>query len=214
VNRDIENELEEKQVPEKLPLFHELLWAFTGLMLTIFGTFVEAFFIFPSDNQGNLGLNSHSLGVTFQLVGVLLTGCLGGQNAAAFAQIAYVVLGLFKLPVFAQGGGFDYLQQPTFGYILGFIPGAWLCGYLALPGKRRLESLALSATCGLIVIHVIGIIYLVGFSLINPLLGNSLAPDYLLKSLTAYSLNPLPSHLVIVCVVAMIAYIIRLILFY
>jgi biotin transport system substrate-specific component len=130
------------------------------------------------------------------------------------AQIAYIVLGFFKLPVFAHGSAFDYLQQPSFGYILGFIPGAWLCGYLALPGKRRLESLALSAFCGLIVIHLIGIIYLVGFWLINPLLGNNLAPDYLNEMITAYSLNPLPSQLAIVCFVAVIGFLIRLILFY
>lgn len=57
---------------------------------------------------------------------------VGGRNAAAYAQIAYVIMGLFKLPIFYQGGSFDYIQYPSFGYILGFIPGAWLCGFFGV----------------------------------------------------------------------------------
>ena len=206
--------VENKVFKEKLSPINEFLWAFIGLLLTIFGTFVEAFFVFPTGNSTISLPTPHSLEVTYQLAGVLLTGCLGGKNAAALAQIAYVVLGLFKLPVFAQGGGWDYLQQPSFGYILGFIPGAWLCGFLAFQGKRRLESLAFSAVCGLVVIHLCGTIYLVGLTYLTPLFGNVFAPDYLFKAMEIYSLNPLPSQLVIVCAVAVVAFIIRLILFY
>jgi biotin transport system substrate-specific component len=199
---------------EKVSPINEFLWAFIGLLLTVFGTFVEAFLVFPTGKGEAPLLTSHSLGVTYQLAGVLLTGCLGGKNAAALAQIAYLVLGLFKLPVFGQGGGFNYLQQPSFGYILGFIPGAWLCGLLAFQGKRRLESLAFSAACGLIIIHLCGIIYLIALTYISPFFGNTFAPEYLPRAISIYSFNPFPSQLVIVCVVAVVAFIIRLILFY
>lgn len=205
---------DKQPTPPRISPINEFLWAFIGLSLTILGTFMEAFIALPSFPGENLPFTPISLGVTYQIAGVLLTGCLGGQNAAAYAQIAYVVLGLFKLPVFAHGGGFDYLQQPTFGYILGFIPGAWLCGYLALPGKRRLESLALCAVFGLAVIHLCGIIYLVGFSIISPLLGNDLTPNYLSQTINTYSVQALPPQLMIVCAVAVIAFILRTILLY
>lgn len=209
-NQPIENQ------PQKVKVspINEFLWAFIGLSLTILGTFIEAFVAFPSFQNENPTLTPISLGVTYQIAGVLFTGCVGGKNAAIYAQIAYVVLGLFKLPVFAQGGGFEYLQYPTFGYILGFIPGAWLCGYLAFPSKPRLESLTLSAIFGLIVIHLCGIIYLIGFTFINPLLGNSLTSDYLSQTIINYSVNPLLPQLVIVCAVSVISFMIRLILFY
>lgn len=206
--------IDNKPSKEKVSPLNEFLWAFIGLILTVLGTFVEAFVAFPALESKDTYFAPHSLGVTYQIAGVLLTGCLGGQNAAAYAQIAYVVLGLFKLPVFAQGGGFDYLQQPSFGYILGFIPGAWLCGYLALPGKRRLESLALCAVLGLIVIHLCGIIYIVGLSFISPLFGNDVTANYIPETINTYSVQTLPSQLVIVCAVAVIAFIIRLILLY
>lgn len=209
-NQPIENQPQK----EKVSPINEFLWAFIGLLLTILGTFIEAFVAIPSFQNDNPSLTPISLGVTYQIAGVLFTGCVGGKNAAIYAQIAYLVLGLFKLPVFAQGGGFEYIQYPTFGYILGFIPGAWLCGYLAFPSKPRLESLTLSAIFGLIVIHLCGIIYLIGFTFLNPLFGNDLTSNYLPQTIINYSVNPLLPQLVIVCVVSVISFIIRLILFY
>lgn len=200
----------------KISFVNEFLWALTGLFLTIFGTFVEVFVILPSADINNnaLKLTSISLGITYQLVGVFLTACVGGKNAAAYAQIAYVILGLFKLPVFYQGGSFDYLQYPSFGYILGFIPAAWLCGYLVLPGKRRLELFAISSFLGLLVIHLCGIIYLIGYSFITPLFGNELASNYLFEGIKLYSLSPFFGQLFLICVISVLAFLIRLILMY
>lgn len=63
------------------------------------GTFVEVFVVLPG--EGNVKITS--LGITYQLAGVFLTGMLAGKNAAAAAQIAYVIMGLFKLPIFYLG---------------------------------------------------------------------------------------------------------------
>jgi len=41
---------------------------------------------------------------------------------------------------FAQGGGIDYPKQPQFGYLLGFIPGAWVCGFLAFQALQTRVS--------------------------------------------------------------------------
>lgn len=200
----------------KMPPLSDFFWALTGLILTIFGTFVEVLIVLPSSNSqtNSWELVPFSLGITYQLVGVFLTACVGGKNAAAYAQIAYVILGLFKLPVFYQGGTFDYLQYPSFGYILGFIPGAWLCGFLVLPGKRRLELFAISSFLGLLVIHLCGILYLVGYCFITPLFGNELADNYLFDGIKLYSLTPFPSQLVLICVVSILAFLLRLILMY
>jgi biotin transport system substrate-specific component len=116
----------------------DLLWAFVGLTLTIFGTFLEAFATSPPwqwFQEG--GFVAQSLGVRFQVGAVLLTGCLGGPQAGAIAQVAYLGLGLAGLPIFENGGGFGYVQALSFGYLLGFVPGGWLCGWLAhLPRSR------------------------------------------------------------------------------
>ena len=153
-----------------------------------------------------IGIQSQSLGVTYQIGGLLLTGCLGGKNAGAMSQIAYLVLGLTFLPVFTQGGGIEYIQQPSFGYILGFIPGAWLCGWLAFRMKRTLESLAFSSICGLAMVHLWGLVYLLGLSYFNTM--------ELVTSMVQYSVAPLPGQFAIVCAVAVISFVLGHILFY
>jgi len=146
------------------------------------------------------------LGVTYQVGAVLLMGCIGGKNAAILSQIAYLVLGLTLLPVFTQGGGLAYLQQPTFGYLLGFIPGAWICGWLAFKVKLRLESLAFSSLCGLISVHLVGLSYLtIAFWLKLTNLKSLSLEDAILK----YSVYPLPGQLAIVCAVTVIAFFLR-----
>lgn len=180
----------------------ELLWAFVGLFLTIFGTMVEASFANPLAGLGDRAVPTLSLGVTYQIGAVLLVGCLGGKNAGALSQIAYLTLGLTPwFPIFAQGGGVGYLSQPSFGYLLGFVPGAWLCGWLAFRGRCRLEILGLSCLLGLLAIHVVGLLYLAIAS------GDS-------SLASQYSWKPLPGQLAIACAVAVLAYLLRLILFY
>ena len=189
-----------------MPAPIELLWAFVGLILTITGTFLPAFVANPSIIWEHQNLQMQPLGVTYQVGAVLLMGCIGGKNAAILSQIAYLVLGLTLLPVFTQGGGLAYLQQPTFGYLLGFIPGAWICGWLAFKVKLRLESLAFSSLCGLISVHLVGLSYLtIAFWLKLTNLKSLSLEDAILK----YSVYPLPGQLAIVCAVTVIAFFLR-----
>lgn len=191
---------------------HELLWTIIGLILTIGGTFVEAYTMNSPWSLIEHGLEIHSLGVTYQIGAVLLTGCLGGKRAGVLSQLAYVSLGLAWLPVFSQGGGMGYLTEPTFGYIVGFIPGAWLCGVLAFRRDKQLEWLALSCLLGLAIIHSMGIVYLVALHYINIIIFDALLP--LLPTIIEYSWQPLRGQLALVCAVAVLAYGLRNILFY
>ncbi|WP_169611615.1 biotin transporter BioY [Nodosilinea sp. P-1105] len=194
----------------------ELLWALIGLVLTIVATWMEAFTINPPWAWGSSGVELMSLGVSFQVGAVLLTGCVGGRNAAALSQIAYLVLGLalfrvFEFPVFTQGGGLSYVREPGFGYLVAFVPAGWICGYLAFQEPPKLENLAYSALCGLGIIHGLGIIYLTFASLLGWL--QTVSASYW-ELLLAYSLVPLPGHLVVVCAVAVLSLTLRHLLFY
>ena len=186
----------------------ELLWALIGLLMTIGSTFLPASVLLPVWSV----VQSYPLGVTYQVGAVLLVGCLGGRNAAVLSQIAYILLGLTWYPVFAQGGGWGYLREPSFGYLLGFVPGAWVCGYLAFKSAPRLESLAFSSWCGLLSVHLVGMAYL---SLTYPL-GWLLNPNRisLLDFLKTYSLSPLPGQFAVACAIAVIAFALRRLMFY
>jgi biotin transport system substrate-specific component len=194
----------------------ELLWALIGLVLTIVATWMEAFTVNPPWDWGQTGLAVVSLGVSFQVGAVLLTGCVGGKNAAALSQIAYLILGLalfrvFEFPVFTQGGGLSYVREPGFGYLLGFIPAGWLCGYLAFQEPPKLETLGISSLCGLGVVHGCGLVYLTFASLLGWLQNVSASYWELVLN---YSILPLPGHVVVVCAVSVLSLALRHLLFY
>ncbi len=192
-------------------LFTELLWALIGLVLTIGGTFVEVFVTSPPWSWSEYGIQAYPLGISFQVGAVLLVGCMGGRNAGLISQLAYLVLGLTWLNVFTEGGGWDYLGRPSFGYLLGFIPGAWLCGFLAFKVPVRLESLAFSALSGLLTIHITGISYLAIARSFN---WFDFAQIPFWDQILAYSVYQIPGQLVILCTVTVIAFILRNLLFY
>lgn len=189
----------------------QLMWALIGLILTIGGTLLEAFITSPPWVWGQHGIQAYSLGVTCQIAAVLLVGCLGGRNAAAISQVAYLILGLTWFNVFTQGGGLDYIHRPTFGYLLGFVPGAWVCGWLAFRLPAKLEHLALSCLVGLFAIHLTGIAYIL-LAYLGKWIG--FESQSLSAMLTDYSITPLPGQLALVCAVTVLAALLRRLMLY
>ncbi len=109
--------------------------------------------------------------VTLQFLFTAMAGILLGRRYGALSQLVYVVLGLVGLPVFTNGGGFGYVFQPSFGFLLGLIPCAWVIGYLS---RKRNSALWLAASCfaGLAVLYLVGIPYMA--LILNVYLGKGL----------------------------------------
>lgn len=112
-------------------------------------TAVGAFIRFP------LG----TMSVTLQFMFTAMAGVLLGAKWGAVSQTVYVVLGLVGLPVFTMGGGIGYVMQPSFGFLLGLIPTAWVIGRLTekVNGHWRI---ALACLAGLAVLYLIGLPYM------------------------------------------------------
>lgn len=75
--------------------------------------------------------------VTFQTLVVAALAAGFGWRIAVATVVAYIVEGLLGLPVFARGGGIAYLFSPTFGFIVGMIPMAYIIGRAADAGLSR-----------------------------------------------------------------------------
>ena len=104
-----------------------------------------------------LGVSS----ITLQCLFTAMAGVLLGAGCGALSQAVYVALGLIGLPIFTTGGGFAYVLQPTFGFLLGLIPAAAVIG--ALTRKNfGFVHLALACCAGLAVLYLIGLPYLHG----------------------------------------------------
>lgn len=98
---------------------------------------------------------------TLQLLFTTLAGLILGSRRGAASVMLYVALGLLGVPVFTEGGGPGYIFQPTFGYLVGFIAGAWLTGRIregarGLPSMKRLLAADLA---GLLAVYLFGMVY-------------------------------------------------------
>lgn len=97
-----------------------------------------------------------------QIPVILLISALLGRKFGLLAVLGYIILGMFS-PVFALGGGVKYMFEYGFGYILAFLPALFLAGTL-LKDKFDFKYICLAALCGVMVIHVLGIVYLLFIS--------------------------------------------------
>ena len=117
--------------------------------------------------------------ITLQFFFTAMAGTLLGKTSGALSPAVYVLLGLVGVPIFALGGGFSYIFQPTFGFLLGLIPAAWVIGALAKrPLTFRRSVLAMLA--GLAVLYAIGVPYMALIA--NAYLGKGLTFWQVLKN--------------------------------
>jgi biotin transport system substrate-specific component len=106
--------------------------------------------------------------VTAQTFAVLMIGTLLGSWRGSLCVLTYIVQGVAGLPVFALGGGFAVLIGPTGGYLVGFIPAAYITGLLAQRGwDRRIGTTILAMVVGNIVIYAFGLLWLCCLTGIN-----------------------------------------------
>ena len=109
---------------------------------------------------------------TLQVLFVYLSGTLLGPKYGALAQGVYVALGLFGLPVFTGGGGFDSVLRPTFGFLLSYPFMAAAVGAVCGDGTPSARRVALGCLAGMAVNYLIGLPYM-GL-IINLYLGQSM----------------------------------------
>ena len=96
---------------------------------------------------------------TLQLLFTTLAGVLLGAKKGAVSVLIYVLLGLAGLPIFTGGGGISYVLQPTFGYLIGFIVGAFVTGAVAHSSRPNMKRLLTGCFLGLAIVYALGMLY-------------------------------------------------------
>ena len=70
--------------------------------------------------------------ITGQTLGVIVVGAALGARRGAASLTAYMLAGVAGAPVFAGlTAGPAYVLAPSFGFVLGFIPAAFVAGWFA-----------------------------------------------------------------------------------
>lgn len=98
--------------------------------------------------------------ITLQAEFAIMAGLILGSRLGAISAALYLIMGILGLPVFAQGGGIGYVFQPTFGYIIGFVIGAYLAGLVVEKSKNGSKTVYfLACLAGLGAIYAAGLVY-------------------------------------------------------
>jgi biotin transport system substrate-specific component len=100
--------------------------------------------------------------ITGQTLAVVLTGAALGPWRGAAVQVFYILSALVGLPFYSEAsGGVEVVFGATGGYVLGFIPAAFLIGLAARHGADRnpLKSVPLFVA-GQAVIFAVGVPWL------------------------------------------------------
>jgi biotin transport system substrate-specific component len=122
--------------------------------------------------------------MTMQTFAVLVIGAAFGWKLGAATVLLYLAEGAAGLPVFAgtpeRGLGLTYMFGPTGGYLLGFVAGAALTGWLAENGwGRSFLWLMAAMLIGHVVIFVYGLAWLANMIGIEKAWATGVAPFYL-----------------------------------
>ncbi len=98
--------------------------------------------------------------VTLQTIGVFLTASILGTKKGTVSIIIYILLGAVGLPVFSNfTGGIGILISPTGGFLIGFIPTAFITGFITEHLKNNMITNIFALTLGLIPCYFLGALW-------------------------------------------------------
>lgn len=150
-----------------------------GLLIALLCTVLLVFIGFvPVSIPSPLSLSSHlpyqslpMIQYTFQLPLALFIGAFLGPFLGTLSVLIFLIVGLAYFPVFANGGGWDYIREPGFGYLAGMLLLAYFLGktfHQAFHKKAQASrslKIFLRVVVSVLLVHGIGILYLVALAL-------------------------------------------------
>lgn len=124
--------------------------------------------------------------ITGQTLGVIVVGAALGARRGAACLTAYMLVGLAGLPVFAAPvAGPGYVLSPSFGFIIGFVPAAFVAGWFA---ERAWDRTPWLAFVGFVAASAIP--FVIGLPYLAVILATVLAQPVTLGSVAAAGLWP------------------------
>ncbi|MBI2303621.1 MAG: biotin transporter BioY [Chloroflexi bacterium] len=157
------------QVPTRVATLRQAIWPRTGVIsdavLVVSFAIITALFA-----RITVPVPWSPVPITGQTFAVLLAGAVLGSKAGALSMLTYVVVGAAGMPFWFSATtppGLPGLMGPTGGYIIGFVPGAFVVGFLAERGwDRRYWTAVLAMLLGNYTIYLLGLPRLAQFATI------------------------------------------------
>lgn len=126
------------------------------VLIALFAALTAALSVFPPITLPLIGVP-----ITAQSMGPMLAGAVIGARRGALAMCLVVALVALGLPILSGGrGGLGVFAGPTVGFLLGWIPAAYVTGLLHELGWKKLtaiRSFSFAVIGGIIVLYGAGI---------------------------------------------------------
>ena len=132
-----------------------------SLVLLLFCTFLIVTATFLQLNITSITFSGEAYSFKFipQVPVVLFVAGFLGRKYGLAGVVLYILAGLFAAPVFALGGGWQYVFEYGFGYILAYVPAVFFAGSILRSGYS-VRNLLHAAIVGVLTIHIIGVFYM------------------------------------------------------
>lgn len=99
--------------------------------------------------------------ITGQTLAIGLAATILGARYGTISIIIYLCMGAIGIPVFAQmSGGLGSLFGPTGGYLVGFIPTAFIIGYFLEKTSFSIKNAVIANILGMFVALTFGTVWL------------------------------------------------------
>ena len=136
-------------------------------------------------SNGNL-FTIIDLPVNWQIPIVIMLTILFSDEILIKSHTIYLTIGLFFLPLFYDGGSLGYILTPNFGFLLGLYPMIIYINKLKSKNKITILNFILYGIISILILHLIGIIYLI----IQLVIFNRI--ELILYTMSKYSFAKLP----------------------
>ena len=103
--------------------------------------------------------NNFEMPITWQIPTIILLTLIFHKRVVLRAFSIYLIVGLFILPVFHQGGSIGYLLTPNFGYLLGIYPLIKIIDNLNARNKINIGNFLINGFLAIGAMHLTGIFY-------------------------------------------------------
>jgi len=136
--------------------FYKLIEILVSLQSIVITSMLPVYIPQPIINKSS---NNFELPITWQIPTIILLTLIFHKKVVFRAFSIYIILGLFILPVFHQGGSLGYLLTPNFGYLLGLYPLIKIIDNLNNRNKINVRNFLKNGFIAIGAMHLTGIFY-------------------------------------------------------
>ncbi len=167
--------------------FIEIVISFQSILIS---SMIPVFISIPIIDKSK---NFFEIPITWQIPTLIFLSILYKPVIVNKAFSIYLLIGLFFLPIFHQGGSLGYLLTPNFGYLIGMFPLIKIINNLNNKNRIKTFDFIKNGILAIFAMHLTGIIYI----LIQLIFYQKI--EFILYNISNYTFGKIGYHLLMLC---------------